>query len=175
MKRSNPIAGMTIVALCAVAALLVATPPAAAETGIAPLRATQNAPADVQATLDAACATCHDLSAVQPGLYTMAEWQATIDRMLGYGASLTAEQNDSILAFLATDAPAADEGGGVDPAAAQAVLNSACATCHDLSGVEPGVYTGAEWTDTINRMLGYGASVSEEQFELLLDFLATDR
>ena len=189
MRRSIPIAGIALLSLFSIFAIARAgMAPAAAGAALAPLRAAQEAPEppapDPQAVLNSACATCHDLAGVQPGLYTTAEWQETIDRMIGYGAALTEDQNRVIIEYLATDAATTEdsegeagpeEDGEADPEAAEALLASACATCHDLAGVEPGLYTAAEWLETINRMVEYGAAVTDEQADLIVDYLATDR
>ena len=179
-------AGMALLALLWVAA--AGRTPASAETGLALLRSAQNTASEAQAALNAACATCHDLTGIEPGLYTTAEWTETIDRMVGYGAALTDAQRSTILAYLATDAPATGEGedapegdedapeGDEDSDAdAQALLNSSCTTCHDLTSVQPGVFTAAEWMETINRMRGYGAPVSEDDAEVIIQYLASDQ
>ena len=197
MRRSIPIAGIALLSLFSIFAIARAgMAPAAAGAALAPLRAAQEAPEppapDPQAVLNSACATCHDLAGVQPGLYTTAEWQETIDRMIGYGAALTEDQNRVIIEYLATDAATTEdsegeagpdedgeagpeEDGEADPEAAETLLASACATCHDLTGVQPGLYTAAEWLETINRMVEYGAAVTDEQADLIVDYLATDR
>jgi cytochrome c5 len=127
-----------------------------------------------QAVLNSACATCHDLAGVMPGVYTTAEWRETINRMIGYGASISADDTELIVQYLASDA-APGEAAEVDQAAAQALLDTACATCHDLTAVQPDLYTAAEWSEVIQRMIEYGAAVTADQTELILDYLATDR
>jgi hypothetical protein len=127
-----------------------------------------------QAHQNTNCTTSHHLAhyAIAHGLRTSAQWEEVINRMISYGASVSDEQYQLLLDYLATDAP----GPGVDVEAAQALLNSNCTTCHPLAdyGVEPGIYTAAEWLETLDRMISYGASLTDPQKQLLLDYLGTD-
>lgn len=53
------------------------------------------------------------------------------------------------------------------------LLQSACTTCHDLSAItsNPGAYTEADFRDTVQRMIGYGAVISQNQVEPLVAYL----
>jgi cytochrome c5 len=47
------------------------------------------------------CGTCHASSRVTGALKTMDEWTATVDRMIAHGASLSAEERQALIDFLA--------------------------------------------------------------------------
>ncbi|HUW10760.1 MAG TPA: hypothetical protein VM537_13595 [Anaerolineae bacterium] len=47
------------------------------------------------------CTVCHSLGRVQSAHKTEAEWQVTVQRMVGNGAKLTDEEQAAVIAFLA--------------------------------------------------------------------------
>ncbi len=125
--------------------------------------------------VDARCTTCHDLTGIEPGLYTADEWRETVSRMMGYGLVLSEEEFETIVNYLgaAPEADAESEAPAVDAAAAADLINTRCTTCHDLTGIEPGFYTADEWRETVSRMMGYGVVLSEEEFETIVDYLGS--
>ena len=57
------------------------------------------------AIVTAKCATCHPLSNIQAAKYDEAGWSATVDRMVGKGAQLNADQKQAVVAYLAKAYP----------------------------------------------------------------------
>lgn len=51
------------------------------------------------------------------------------------------------------------------------VLSNACLTCHDADVIQQQRLTRAQWDLEINKMIGWGARVSDESRKALLDFL----
>jgi cytochrome c5 len=163
---------------------LLATYGTAAEAG-------QDGPATFDETagvslLNSKCTTCHDLSGVERGMYPPEEWVETVDRMMGYGLALTEEEYDTILTTLGTApgaAPAGQSAGGqeagdagaaaFDEAAAGQLVDSKCTTCHDLTGIERGLYPAEEWAETVDRMIEYGLALTEEEYSTILTYLGT--
>jgi len=66
-----------------------------------------------------------------------------------------------------TEAPAP----GADPEG-QALLQANCTECHSLSRVERASKTAEEWMNTVNSMVDYGAVLSAEELDILVDYLA---
>jgi cytochrome c5 len=61
-------------------------------------------------------------------------------------------------------APAALEG--------KTLLEERCASCHDLGRVERAKKTEEEWKATVERMVGKGAKLSQEEQGLVIQYLA---
>ena len=55
---------------------------------------------------------------------------------------------------------------------AQALLNQQCSRCHPLSRVTSKTKTTAEWKITVDRMIKHGASLTSDQEQALIDYLA---
>jgi cytochrome c5 len=49
------------------------------------------------------CTVCHAISRVQSAKHTSAEWKTTVDRMIGHGAQLTAEEETAVINYLAAN------------------------------------------------------------------------
>jgi cytochrome c5 len=71
----------------------------------------------------------------------------------------------------ATATPAEEPAPGAGPDG-QALLQDRCTVCHSLSRVEQAGKTAAEWENSVNRMVGYGAVLSAEELDVLIQFLA---
>ena len=54
-----------------------------------------------------ACTQCHAASLITQQRKTPAEWAKTVDKMVGWGAPLRAEERAGLLAYLSSAAPAA--------------------------------------------------------------------
>ena len=125
--------------------------------------------------VNASCTTCHDLTGIERGLYPADEWRETVNRMLGHGLNISNEEFETIVTYLGTSPEAAepDAAPAFDEAAAANLVNASCTTCHDLTGIERGLYPADEWRETVSRMLGYGLNLSDEEFETIVTYLGT--
>jgi len=55
----------------------------------------------------------------------------------------------------------------------KSVLEDQCVECHNLSRVKSASMTRDEWSRTIDRMIAFGAELTSEERDLLLDYLET--
>lgn len=60
------------------------------------------------------------------------------------------------------------------PGRMKAFADKACTACHVPSQVTTQRKDRAEWTATVEKMVGFGAKVPDDQFEPLVDYLATN-
>lgn len=82
--------------------------PAAAPPAANPAKAAAPAADADEALVEKQCSSCHGMDQVTARNRTAAEWAETIDRMIGYGAQLSAEDNKKITDFLAAHYGAKD-------------------------------------------------------------------
>lgn len=81
-----------------------------------------------------------------------------------------------VLAQAQTPAPAAPPAAsGSDAEAAQALMRDRCTLCHDLAQATSARKTAGEWTETVDRMISYGATLSPDERALLLRVLPRDQ
>lgn len=55
---------------------------------------------------------------------------------------------------------------------AAALLRERCAVCHTLARVEASRKTAEEWDQTVTRMMGRGARLTEDEKQALITYLA---
>jgi mono/diheme cytochrome c family protein len=58
---------------------------------------------DAKALLQASCTGCHELSVVTEARHSEADWDATLNRMVGNGAVLTPEDIAKLKAYLSAN------------------------------------------------------------------------
>jgi hypothetical protein len=55
----------------------------------------------------------------------------------------------------------------------EALLQSRCGTCHGVDRVNTATYNRETWGPTIDQMVALGATVSDEQKEMIIDYLVS--
>ena len=89
--------------------------------------------------------------------------------MIGYGADISDEEKEIIIAYLLErDSDAMEPSAEVD---VEALIDEKVAGNHDLGRIFNADKTREEWETTIDRMIGYGAKISEEEKTLIIDYL----
>jgi hypothetical protein len=63
-------------------------------------------------------------------------------------------------------------GDGIQQPLPPPALNTSCLACHDDDVIRQQRLTRAQWDTEINKMVGWGAKVSDEDRSVLLDYLA---
>jgi len=61
--------------------------------------------------------------------------------------------------------PAAD-------ATTQKLIQTKCAACHPLTQIAPARKSKDEWGATIDKMIGFGAQISDAEYDVIVDYLA---
>lgn len=54
----------------------------------------------------------------------------------------------------------------------KALVESRCTVCHSLDRVTSSAKTEAEWTSTVERMIGHGAQLSDAEKAAVISYLA---
>ena len=127
-----------------------------------------------QPITSARCLTCHGADIIREQRLSRAAWVREVDKMIGWGATPDATEKDEIVAYLSarfgTTPPAPEPAAGADePAAA---LLSRCLTCHAMPLIEKQRLSVAGWKREIDKMVGWGATLTEADVELLSKYLA---
>jgi cytochrome c553 len=87
----------------------------------------------------------------------------------GYGWNVIPRVGVNVVGALVADAPAAQSAA---PAAAPpAAFANACTACHQDDVIRQQRLTRAQWDAEINKMVGWGARVADQDRSTLLDYL----
>jgi cytochrome c5 len=113
-----------------------------------------------------ACLSCHDLRPIQTAAYDKAGWAMNVDTMIEKGADVKPADKPVLVDFLFRNHGPLPEGPGKD------ILLNTCTVCHDLGRVRIHTVSREEWEETLLAMLNEGAMLSDQDFPVLLNYLA---
>ena len=141
---------------------------AAATAAFAGASAAQDAaaPDKGEQIMNASCTTCHDLRPIQTQALDADAWRREVASMRDRGADVADADVPVLVEYLAKTYGPLPEGEG------KKILLNTCTVCHDLTRVKRTAATAEEWADTLSAMLNEGAMLSDEEFPILLKYLA---
>jgi cytochrome c5 len=126
-------------------------------------------------TLRANCLTCHGTALITQQRLAREAWSRELDKMIGWGAVVPADQRNRLLNYLAShfgDEPIAER--DLQSADGGALLKTRCQVCHDLRLIEQQRLDRTGWTREVDKMIGWGAVLTDEEKETLIAHLARD-
>ena len=142
------------------------------------LVATQSLPAGPGAdVLKSRCVICHESDIITSQKLTLAGWTNSVAKMIRWGSQITPEEREVLQPYLAAHfgprpvvSHAAD--GASSLSAAEATYKRACLVCHESDIISQQKLSKAGWTNSVNKMIRWGASVPDAEKEALIDYLA---
>ena len=96
-------------------------------------------------------------------------WKETaklVNSMIEKGAQVKKEDLPVLVAYLAEQHGPLPEGAG------KKIMLEVCTMCHELHRIRDTVATRDEWDDILVHMINEGAPLSDEDFPILLNYLA---
>ena len=116
--------------------------------------------------MNASCTTCHDLRLIQVQAMDKDGWTNNVDTMLQRGADVAKDDIPVLIDYLVTHHGPMPDGPGKN------IVLNVCTMCHDLSRVRRNLATREDWEDKLGTMLNEGAPLSEQDFPIVLNYLA---
>jgi cytochrome c5 len=113
-----------------------------------------------------ACLSCHDLRPIQTAAKDKDQWTQSVDSMIQKGADVKDADKPVLIDYLVKNHGPLPAGPG------QVILLNVCTVCHDLGRVRAHRVSPEEWEETLLTMLNEGAMLSEQDFPVLLNYLA---
>ncbi|MEO8259477.1 MAG: hypothetical protein ABI868_19175 [Acidobacteriota bacterium] len=127
----------------------------------------QDAPVDRgEQIMNANCTACHDLRLIQVQAMDKDGWTNSVDQMIQRGADVAKDDLPVLIDYLVTHHGPMPEGPGKN------IVLNVCTMCHDLSRVRRNLATPEDWEDKLGTMLNEGAPLSEQDFPIVLNYLA---
>lgn len=124
--------------------------------------------------LKAKCISCHDADIITSQKLSLTGWTNSVAKMVRWGATVTPEEREILQPYLAAHfapKPAVSHPNTI--AAGEATFKRACLTCHDADIVEGQKLSKAGWTNSINKMVRWGAAVPDAEKDPLADYLVS--
>lgn len=125
--------------------------------------------------LSARCAGCHGADLIQGQRLSRAGWERELDKMVRWGAVVPDSERSTVLDALevVSGAPprigAPQLANGVPGAE---VFKRQCLTCHAVDIVEQQRLSPSAWRREVDKMVGWGARLDENERESLIAFLS---
>lgn len=124
--------------------------------------------------LKARCLSCHDADIVTSQKLSLAGWTNSVAKMVRWGAQVTPEEREVLQPYLAAHfAPKPAAAHATSLSAGEATYKRACLTCHDADIIEQQKLSKTGWTNSINKMVRWGATVPDAEKEPLADYLVS--
>lgn len=134
-------------------------PPAGGDTGML----------DGNALVDERCTVCHTRERIDAAVKDEAGWTETVDRMISHGAVLSDEERAAVIQYLVETH--GDTGGGDMVLDGNALVDERCTVCHTRERIDAADKDEAGWTETVDRMIGHGAVLSDEERAAVIQYL----
>ncbi len=116
--------------------------------------------------MNASCLACHDLRPIQVTALDSDGWKGIVGAMVDRGAQVNDTDVPVLVEYLARTYGPLPDGAG------KKILLNTCTLCHDTSRIKRTALDAEGWRDLLGAMLNEGAMLSEEDFPVLLNYLA---
>jgi len=116
--------------------------------------------------LNSACTTCHELRPVETTALDEEGWTKIVNAMVEKGAEVKKDDVPVLVKYLASAYGPLPDGAG------KSILLNICTQCHTLDRVRVRGGDRQSWEDLLNHMLNEGAPLSDEEYAVLLNYLA---
>lgn len=125
------------------------------------------------AVVRARCLSCHEADLIAGQRLTEAGWGREIDKMVRWGARVPDTDRETLLSYLTTHFPPQPSSADASPdQGGEAVFSRACLSCHGVDLVESQRLSPAGWTREIDKMVRWGAVVSDAEKAALAAWLS---
>ena len=118
------------------------------------------------------CVSCHESDIITSQKLSLTGWTRSVDKMVRWGAQITPAEREVLHPYLAASF-------GPKPAAAHATSDAgaasykrACNTCHEADIIEQQKLSRTGWTRSVEKMMRWGARITADDKEPLIDYLA---
>lgn len=125
------------------------------------------------AILKSRCVVCHESDIITSQKLSVTGWTRSIDKMVRWGSQITPQERDTLQPYLAEHFGPQPAVSHAPAAPAEATYKRACLVCHDADIIEQQRMAKPGWTRSVDKMIRWGAAVSDADKDPLLDYLAT--
>jgi hypothetical protein len=116
--------------------------------------------------VNTACMACHDIRKIQTQALDADGWTKIVNSMIEKGAKVEKADVPSLVDYLEDNFGPLPDGPG------KAIVLDKCTVCHDLKRVRQHLASPEEWADTLGSMENEGLMLSDEEFGIVLRYLA---
>src|SRR5262245_13462447 len=126
------------------------------------------------AVVKSRCVVCHESDIITSQKLSLAGWTRSIDKMVRWGSSITPEERETLQPYLAEHFGPALAKSPAAAGAGEATYRRACLVCHDADIIAQQKLSKTGWTRSVEKMMRWGAAVSDADKDALVDYLAAN-
>jgi cytochrome c5 len=123
--------------------------------------------------LNRRCLICHEADIIASQKLSLTGWTRSVDKMVRWGSAITAAEREVLQPYLAMHFAPKPAASHAATDAGAATFKRACLTCHAADIVEQQKLTPTGWTRSVEKMMRWGAAVTEADKQPLVDHLAS--
>ena len=119
------------------------------------------------------CVICHEADIITSQKLSLAGWTRSIDKMVRWGSQITPQERDVLQPYLAQHFAPKPVTAHAASETAAATFKRACLACHEADIIEQQKLTPTGWTRSVEKMMRWGAAVSDAEKQPLVEYLAS--
>ena len=119
------------------------------------------------------CVSCHESDIISSQKLTLTGWTRSVDKMVRWGTSITAEEREVLQSYLAQHFAPKPVASHSATEKGEATYQRVCLTCHEADIIQQQRLTPTGWTRSVEKMMRWGAAVSDAEKQPLVDYLAS--
>ena len=119
------------------------------------------------------CVSCHESDIITSQRLSLTGWTRSVDKMVRWGATVTPAEREVLQPYLAAHFAPKPAASHATTEAGAASYRRACLTCHEADIIEQQKLSRTGWTRSVEKMMRWGATVSDTEKEPLIDYLSS--
>ena len=123
-------------------------------------------PSKGEIIMNNACTKCHEYRTIETQALDEAGWTKIVNSMVEKGADVKNDDIAVLVNYLV------EEHGPLPEGAGKKIMLEVCTMCHNLHKIRETGGTRDEWEDVLVHMINEGAPLSDDDFPILLNYLA---
>ena len=123
-------------------------------------------PSKGEIIMNNACTKCHEYRTIETQALDEAGWTKIVNSMIEKGAQVKKEDLPVLVAYLT------EQHGPLPDGAGKKIMLEVCTMCHELHRIRDTGATREEWDDILVHMINEGAPLTDDDFPILLNYLA---
>jgi cytochrome c5 len=120
------------------------------------------------------CVTCHEADLIIAQRLSKQGWTREVEKMIRWGAVVNDAEKETLVEYFSTHFPQRKTAVVVttNEARGKQIFEDKCLVCHEVDLTEAQRLTKQGWTREVDKMIRWGATVTDTEKEPLVEYLA---
>lgn len=121
------------------------------------------------------CLSCHEADLIKQQRLSRQGWTREVEKMIRWGAPVTETEKEALIEYLAvsfgTKPSEANPSPTTNESRGKEIFENKCVVCHEADLTHQQRLSRQGWTREVEKMIRWGAIVTDDEKELLIDYL----